>query len=238
MGLTALSTSIVVGELGLSPITRFIAQLLYPNWLYRRHSEQGAALHGEHALSCGVDTGGTPACTHDTSALVDRFAQQHFGCVFVCIAGDVHRRTPAGVCRSHGGVWCGGRQCHSQPCFLERSDWRLDHCIGGLAGKWEPFHYRVRAAHLAAHIYCRAGPLRALYREQRRDISCGLASSGRAVEILRLVVTCRARKYSWWYVDGDIAGIRPGKRRGRSRAWISPLRALFHAAGIFYKQGV
>lgn len=30
MGLTALSTSIVVGELGLSPITRFIAQFLYP----------------------------------------------------------------------------------------------------------------------------------------------------------------------------------------------------------------
>ena len=85
MGLTALSTSIVIAQLGQSPACQIYRGPPVSHRIYRRHSRPGSAVYGEHTLSCRTDARRTPARTENSPSMGHRSPQQCSGSLFFAL---------------------------------------------------------------------------------------------------------------------------------------------------------
>ncbi len=215
MGLTALSTSIVIAQLGQSPAARFVADLLYPigfiavilgraqlfteNTLYpvalmlaeRRHGLEDSALMGH------------------------RSSQQRSGSLSLCAARGANRRPSSGICTAMTRIG------------LEAAGVTASHVFwSGVIGGWiiALVAWLVSGSHsitgsvmliwlltfvvgLGGFAHCIATSGEILAADSR--------SSARAVPILRMACPGHAGQYLWRRADGYSARVRPGEgRRG------------------------
>ncbi len=95
MGLTALSTSIVVAELGPGASGQLCGPLFLPYRVYRRDTRAGSAFYREHALPGGADAGGAAPRVEDVAAVGDRAMQQCDRRISLCASRRAHRRFAA-----------------------------------------------------------------------------------------------------------------------------------------------
>ena len=171
MGLTALSTSIVIAELGPSPAAKFIADLLYPigfiavilgraqlfteNTLYPVALMLAERRHGWKTLRLWAIV--LP------SNVLGAF-------LFALLAVRTGALRPEFVtAMTRLGVDAAERD--HEPRILERRNRRLDHRAGRLAGQWQPLHHRLRDADLVVDVCRGTRRICPLHCHQRRNFS-------------------------------------------------------------------
>ena len=169
MGLTALSTAIVLARLRNSSSGEICSRSSVSHWVYRGYRRPGSTFYRKHTLPGCTCSRGAPVLLEDFAALGNRAGEQCAGRIRLFTACRAHRRSADGGCLRYVTDGRGSGKCRIQACLLERRDRRLDHRARRVAGKREPLDHWICDAHLVAHLRGRVGRVCPLHRNQRRD---------------------------------------------------------------------